>query len=72
MDKPAEDKTKYRKPTVKEGADFIEMCFTREYKFSCIAFWRRLYGDQLADQILNELRARKKKNKKEDLIMRQS
>lgn len=58
--------TWYRKPTVKEGADFIEMCFTREYKFSCIAFWRRLYGDELADQIMNELRARKRKGKKEN------
>ncbi len=57
--------SKYRKPTVKEGADFIEMCFTREYKFSCIAFWRRLYGDELADRIMNELRARKRKNKKD-------
>lgn len=58
--------TGYRKPTVKEGADFIEMCFTREYKFSCIAFWRRLYGDELADQIMNELRSRKKKVVKEN------
>jgi len=57
--------TGYRKPTVKEGADFIEMCFTREYKFSCIASWRRLYGDELADQIMDELRSRKKKSKKE-------
>jgi len=65
LDKTAEDKTQYRKPTVKQGADFIEMCFTWEYKLSCIAFWRRLYGDHLADQIMNELKARKRKNKKE-------
>ena len=57
--------SEYRAPTVKEGADYIEMCFTREYKFSCIAFWRRLYGDQLADQIMNELKARNRKNKKD-------
>lgn len=52
---------KCRAPTVKEGADFIEMCITREYKLQCIENWRKLFGDDLADQIMNELRARKKK-----------
>lgn len=57
---------KYRAPTVKEGADFIEMCFTREYKRSCIAKWRELYGDLLADQIINELKGCRRKKKAEE------
>lgn len=63
-----DDKAQYRAPTVKQGADFIEMCFTREYKLSCIKFWRDLYGDELADQIMNELKARKKKRAKEQIV----
>lgn len=65
MSNAAEEKSLYRAPTVKEAADFIEKCFTSEYKLICIASWRSLYGDDLADQIMNELRSRKKKNKKE-------
>ncbi len=66
MGNASDEKSLYRAPTVKEAADFIEKCFTREYKFSCIADWRRLYGDDLADQIMNELRSRKKKVVKEN------
>lgn len=55
----------YRAPTVKEGADYIQnILIIRESKISCIAYWRRLYGDGLADGIMNELRARKKAAKK--------
>lgn len=56
----------YRAPTVKEGADYIQnVLIIRESKISCVEFWRRLYGDELADQIISELKARKMKLKKE-------
>jgi len=58
--------SKYRAPTVKEGADFLEMCFTMEYELRCIAKWRELYGDALADQIINELKGRRRKNRVEE------
>lgn len=57
---------KYRAPTVKEGADFIEICITREYKRRCIAKWREWYGDALADQIINELKGRRRKKRYEE------
>lgn len=44
-------KEQYRAPAVKEVADFIESCITREYKFRCIQNWRETFGDLLADQI---------------------
>ena len=57
---------RYRAPTVKEGADFLEICITREYKIRCIAKWRELFGDALADQIINELKFRRRNKKAEE------
>ncbi len=53
--------TQYRAPTIKEGADFIEKCFEREYKLSCIESLGKMYGKVLAEGIMDELRSRKKK-----------
>ena len=49
-----------REPTVKEGADFIERCVSREYKFYCIRVWREWFGDDLAERVMQELRSRRK------------
>lgn len=50
-------------PSVQHGADFIEKCFTREYKQACVDGWRRRFGDDLANQIIDELKKRKRAKK---------
>ena len=50
---------------MKEGADFLEICITSEYKRACIAKWRELFGDALVDQIVTELEGRRNKKSEE-------
>jgi hypothetical protein len=36
---------------VKDAAQFLIGCYTREYRRSCLALWRELWGDEYADKI---------------------
>lgn len=51
-----------RKPTVAEAVDIVErQTMTREQKFAHIRYWKTLYGDEFANQVMDRLRANKKK-----------
>lgn len=52
-----------RNPTVAEAVEIMNRTITREQKLANIAHWRGLYGDAFAEQILDHLRALKKKEK---------
>lgn len=42
---------KYRQPTVDEAVNLVTISLSREYRISCIAHWRTLYGDGFAAMV---------------------
>lgn len=36
---------------IEDAAQFVANSFTKEYQRSCVEFWRRLHGDEYADEV---------------------
>lgn len=51
--------------SVQDAADYVAICFTREYRAKCIAHFRTIHGDDYADQVkqrvISMFNSRKKK-----------
>lgn len=52
-----------RQPTHKEAVDIVCRCLTQECRHSCIAHWRRLYGDEFANKVEDDARKRHESKK---------
>lgn len=50
-----------RRPTLAEAVAHLASALTSQYQRACIAYWRRRYGNDFAEAVLNEARKRLKK-----------
>ena len=58
--------SEYRQPSVSEAVSLVMASLTREYRRSCIRYWRDKYGEAYATEIEREVR--KKWNGKHDAV----